>query len=73
MYPGSAGDSLLSAESLGLSVRRRTPPLSDSSLHQPLGPQPAQIASDGLARIVTGYITGMTDSYIEQRWERCGV
>ncbi len=32
----------------------------------------AQIASEGLARTVTDYIAGMTDSYIEQMWERCG-
>jgi dGTPase len=32
----------------------------------------AQIANQGLARTVTDYIAGMTDSYIEQMWERCG-
>jgi dGTPase len=32
----------------------------------------AQIASEGLARTVADYIAGMTDSYIEQMWERCG-
>jgi dGTPase len=32
----------------------------------------AQIATQGLARTVTDYIAGMTDSYIEQMWERCG-
>jgi dGTPase len=32
----------------------------------------SQIASDGLARTVTDYIAGMTDSYIEQIWARCG-
>jgi dGTPase len=32
----------------------------------------AQIATEGLARTVTDYIAGMTDSYIEQMWERCG-
>jgi dGTPase len=31
-----------------------------------------QIASQGLARTVTDYIAGMTDSYIEQMWERSG-
>jgi dGTPase len=30
----------------------------------------AQIASEGLARTVTDYIAGMTDSYIEQIWTR---
>jgi dGTPase len=30
----------------------------------------AQIASEGLARTVTDYIAGMTDSYIEQLWAR---
>jgi dGTPase len=30
----------------------------------------AQIASEGLARTATDYIAGMTDSYIEQMWER---
>jgi dGTPase len=32
----------------------------------------AQIAGEGLARTVTDYIAGMTDSYIEQMWERSG-
>jgi dGTPase len=32
----------------------------------------AQIASEGLARTVADYIAGMTDSYIEQAWRRCG-
>jgi len=32
----------------------------------------AQIPSEGLARTVTDYIAGMTDSYIVQLWERCG-
>ncbi len=32
----------------------------------------AQIAAEGLARTVADYIAGMTDSYIEQSWERCG-
>jgi dGTPase len=32
----------------------------------------AQIPSEGLARTVTDYIAGMTDSYIEQLWIRCG-
>jgi dGTPase len=31
----------------------------------------AQIESQGLARTVTDYIAGMTDSYIEQLWARC--
>jgi dGTPase len=30
----------------------------------------AQIATQGLARTVADYIAGMTDSYIEQAWER---
>jgi dGTPase len=30
----------------------------------------AQIVSQGLARTVTDYIAGMTDSYIEQLWVR---
>ena len=30
----------------------------------------AQIPAEGLARIVVDYIAGMTDSYIEQLWER---
>jgi dGTPase len=32
----------------------------------------AQIATEGLVRTVTDYIAGMTDSYIEQMWARCG-
>ena len=32
----------------------------------------AQIPTEGLARTVTDYIAGMTDSYIEQLWEKCG-
>jgi len=32
----------------------------------------SQIASEGLARTVADYIAGMTDSYIEQMWERSG-
>jgi dGTPase len=31
----------------------------------------AQIPGEGLARTVTDYIAGMTDSYIEQLWARC--
>ena len=31
----------------------------------------AQIPTEGLARTVTDYIAGMTDSYIVQLWERC--
>ena len=31
-----------------------------------------QIDSQGLARTVADYIAGMTDSYIEQAWARCG-
>jgi dGTPase len=31
----------------------------------------AQIPAQGLARTVTDYIAGMTDSYIEQAWARC--
>jgi dGTPase len=30
-----------------------------------------QIPAQGLARTVADYIAGMTDSYIEQLWERC--
>jgi dGTPase len=30
-----------------------------------------QIATEGLARTVADYIAGMTDSYIEQAWQRC--
>jgi dGTPase len=33
----------------------------------------AQIPAQGLARTVADYIAGMTDSYIEQLWARCGV
>jgi dGTPase len=32
----------------------------------------AQIPAQGLARTVADYIAGMTDSYIEQVWLRCG-
>ena len=32
----------------------------------------AQIPTQGLARTVADYIAGMTDSYTEQLWERCG-
>jgi dGTPase len=32
----------------------------------------AQIPTEGLARTVADYIAGMTDSYIEQAWERAG-
>ena len=32
----------------------------------------AQIPTQGLARTVADYIAGMTDSYIEQAWIRCG-
>ena len=32
----------------------------------------AQISSQGLARTVSDYIAGMTDSYIEHAWRRCG-
>jgi dGTPase len=32
----------------------------------------AQIPSQGLARTVADYIAGMTDSYIEHAWLRCG-
>jgi dGTPase len=32
----------------------------------------AQIPTEGLARTVADYIAGMTDSYIEQLWARCG-
>jgi dGTPase len=31
-----------------------------------------QIPTQGLARTVADYIAGMTDSYIEQAWARCG-
>jgi dGTPase len=31
----------------------------------------AQIPTQGLARTVSDYIAGMTDSYIEQAWLRC--
>jgi dGTPase len=29
-----------------------------------------QIATEGLARTVTDYIAGMTDSFIQQLWQR---
>ena len=32
----------------------------------------AQIPAEGLARTVADYIAGMTDSYIESTWARCG-
>jgi dGTPase len=32
----------------------------------------AQIPTQGLARTVADYIAGMTDTYIEQAWQRCG-
>jgi dGTPase len=32
----------------------------------------AQIPTQGLERTVADYIAGMTDSFIEQLWERCG-
>ena len=32
----------------------------------------AQIPTEGLARTVADYIAGMTDSFIEQLWARCG-
>jgi len=32
----------------------------------------AQIPTQGLARTVADYIAGMTDSFIEQAWSRCG-
>jgi dGTPase len=32
----------------------------------------AQVPAQGLARTVADYIAGMTDSYIEQLWARCG-
>ena len=32
----------------------------------------AQIPTEGLARTVADYIAGMTDSFIEQLWTRCG-
>ena len=32
----------------------------------------AQISTEGLARTAADYIAGMTDSYIEQVWMRCG-
>ncbi len=31
-----------------------------------------EIPAEGLARTVADYIAGMTDSYIEQAWRRCG-
>jgi dGTPase len=30
-----------------------------------------QIPTEGLARTVADYIAGMTDSFIEQQWNRC--
>jgi dGTPase len=36
------------------------------------GDDQAQIPSEGLARTVADYIAGMTDSYIEQVWTKCG-
>ena len=33
----------------------------------------AEIPTQGLARTVADYIAGMTDSFIEQAWARCGV
>jgi dGTPase len=33
----------------------------------------AQIPTEGLARTVADYIAGMTDSYIEQLWQRCAL
>jgi dGTPase len=47
----------------------------DRVMHEPeLMPEDhqAQISTEGLARTVTDYIAGMTDSYIVQLWERCG-
>lgn len=44
--------------------------LSDSSLLPP--DHQAQIPEQGLARTVTDYIAGMTDSYIQQLWARSG-
>jgi dGTPase len=32
----------------------------------------AQIPTQGLARTVADYIAGMTDSFIELAWRRCG-
>jgi len=32
----------------------------------------AQISAEGLARTIADYIAGMTDSYVEQLWARCG-
>ncbi len=32
----------------------------------------AEIPTQGLARTVADYIAGMTDSFIEQAWGRCG-
>ncbi len=32
----------------------------------------AQIPTQGLARTVADYIAGMTDTYVEQAWQRCG-
>ena len=36
------------------------------------GDDQALIPTEGLARTVADYIAGMTDSYIEQAWRRCG-
>jgi dGTPase len=36
------------------------------------GDDQALIPTEGLARTVADYIAGMTDSYIEQVWGRCG-
>ncbi|MGD0547323.1 MAG: dGTP triphosphohydrolase [Terracidiphilus sp.] len=33
----------------------------------------AQIPAEGLARTVADYIAGMTDSYVEQVWEKAGI
>jgi dGTPase len=49
----------------GLFARLMTEPGLMPADHQ------AQIATEGLARTVTDYIAGMTDSYIEQMWDRC--
>jgi dGTPase len=32
----------------------------------------AQIPAEGLARTVADYIAGMTDSFIELAWAKCG-
>jgi dGTPase len=36
------------------------------------GDDQALIPTEGLARTVADYIAGMTDSYIEQVWTKCG-